>query len=158
MTLRIIAFATLLLTIGFTPGQAHSYKAGHLEIGHPWARASRGASVAVGYLHVTNNGATEDYLTGVSSVVSPRAEIHTTEIVDGVARMRHAGAAGIKIAAGETLELKPGGAHIMFIDLTRPIANGESFNGTVSFKIAGSVTVKFSAKPPGDKTLVHAHH
>src|SRR4030088_2695896 len=44
---------------------AHDYKAGAIEIGHPWARATpRGASVAAGYIKLTNTGSTPDRLVG----------------------------------------------------------------------------------------------
>jgi copper(I)-binding protein len=63
----------------------------------------------------------------------------------GVMRMREI-AGGLEIAPGATVELKPGGYHVMFMDLTRQLQQGESVKGTLVFEKAGKVEVEFKAE------------
>jgi periplasmic copper chaperone A len=71
---------TLLITglLGLAVATAHArdYKAGSLDIADPWSRATpQGASVAAGYMKITNTGATSDRLISGSSDVASRVEI-----------------------------------------------------------------------------------
>ncbi|MBP0574505.1 copper chaperone PCu(A)C, partial [Mycobacterium tuberculosis] len=78
-TLARFASAGLVAAILSSPtaGLAHGYKAGPIEIGHPWTRATApGAPVAGGYLKLTNTGQDADTLVGASFEAAGRAEIH----------------------------------------------------------------------------------
>src|SRR5688572_28791206 len=85
---------------------AHEYNLGPLKIGHPWARATpKGATVAGGYLKITNTGTAPDRLVGGSAAFAGRSEIHEMSEEGGVMKMRHL-PRGIEIRPGETVELK----------------------------------------------------
>src|SRR5829696_5659850 len=69
--------------------QAHEFKVGAIEISHPWARATpKGATVAGGYVKITNTGKEADRLAGGSSPVAGRFEIHHMSMNNGVMQMR----------------------------------------------------------------------
>ncbi|TIN73884.1 MAG: copper chaperone PCu(A)C, partial [Mesorhizobium sp.] len=82
--LGLAVFALLLFAC--VPGaQAHEFKAGDLEVGHPWSRATPpGAKVAGGYFTVTNKGGSPDRLLSISSDISDKAELHEMSVKDGV--------------------------------------------------------------------------
>ena len=44
---------------------------------------------------------------------------------------------------------KPGGYHVMFIDLKRQLKEGETVKGTLTFEKAGTVPVEFAVQPVG---------
>ena len=68
--------------------------------------------------------------------------------MDGdVIRMRPVEA--IDVPAGSTVRLEPGGLHIMFVGLERPLAEGERFAATLSFERSGSVAVAFAVMGVG---------
>lgn len=144
----------MALLLGAAPlASAHDYKAGTLEIGHPWSRATPpGASVAAGYLSITNNGDAADRLVGVSSAISEKGEIHkmSVESGTGVMTMRPV-ADGVEIPAGETVTLEPGNIHLMFVGLKQPAKQGERFKGTLTFEHAGSVEVDYAVEAIGGK-------
>ncbi len=124
-----IAAAALFAVLHAGPLQAQDIKAGTLEIKQPWARATpKGAQVGGGYFSVTNTGKTADRLVGGSSEVSGKFEIHSMTMDNGVMRMRPV-AGGLEIKPGETLVLKPGGYHIMFMDLKKPLTKGATIQG-----------------------------
>jgi copper(I)-binding protein len=119
-----------------------------LTIARPWARASAGpARNAVGYMTIGNAGAVDDRLVAVSAGISERAGLHT-HIMDGeVMRMRPVDA--IDVPAGSTVRLEPGGLHIMFVGLARPLEEGERFAATLSFERSGAVVVEFAVMGVG---------
>jgi copper(I)-binding protein len=143
---RHAALAALLVTLS-APALAKDYKAGALEIGQPWTRATpKGAAVAGGFMTIRNTGTAPDRLVGGSFEASKRVEVHEMKVdAGGVMRMREI-AGGLEIAPGATVELKPGGYHVMFMDLTRQLQQGESVKGTLVFEKAGKVEVEFKAE------------
>lgn len=137
---------------------ADTFKAGDITISAPWTRATPGgAKVAGGYLKVTNNGKTPDKLLGGMTSVAGRMEIHEMTMSGGVMQMRPQ-LAGLEIKPGETVELKPGGFHVMFLDLKRQLKDGETVNATLQFEQAGTVEVTFKVGPIGGSSSPHQHH
>jgi len=126
-----------------------SYKVGSLTITAPWARATpEGAPVAGGYLTITNNGSEPDRLVGGSLAAAARFEVHEMAIQNGVMRMRPV-AGGLEIKPGETVELKPGGYHVMFMGLRQRLKAGETVTGTLEFARAGKVEISYAIRPMG---------
>jgi copper(I)-binding protein len=143
----MIRIMSILLAAAFAalaiPASAHSFSVGSLNIAHPWARATpKGATIGGGYLKITNTGTTPDRLVGGTSTVSKGFEIHQMSMENGIMKMRPL-ADGVEIKPGETVEFKPGGYHIMFVGLTRPLVKGEHVNATLHFEKAGTVKVDF---------------
>jgi copper(I)-binding protein len=128
---------------------AEEYKLGALTIKDPWARATpKGASVGGGYVIVTNNGPEPDRLIGASLADAGRVELHEMSMVGSVMKMRPV-TDGMEIKPGETVGLKPGGYHMMFLNLRNPLVQGEMVDGTLVFQKAGTVQVKFKVESIG---------
>src|SRR5215475_3878006 len=146
-----------------TAASAGDYKAGSLDISDPWSRATpKGSSVAAGYMKITNSGSAPDRLISGSSDVASKFQVHEMKMENGVAKMRPV--KGLEIKPGETVELKPGGLHVMFVGLKKPLSAGEHFKATLVFEKAGPVNVEYdvlamgsqpSGSMPGMKT--HGH-
>ena len=107
---------------------------------------------------IENRGATADRFVSVSvsAEIAGRAEIHEMAVTDGVMRMRplpH----GIEIASGMNARMEPGGLHIMFVDLKRPLEKGERFKATLNFEQAGSVDVEFVVEAMGGAPQHQGH-
>ncbi len=125
------------------------YAAGKLRIERPWSRATpRSAPVAAGYFKITNAGAEADRLTGVVSDISGHSTIHEMAMEAGVMKMR-ALANGLEIKPGASVELKPGGFHLMFEDLKAGLTEGQSFKAALIFEKAGRVEVDFAVMALG---------
>lgn len=82
-----------------------------------------GAKVGVAFLNIHNPTDEELTLTKVSSSVIGRVEIHRTEIVDDVAKMRKMD--NVSVESQESVAFTHGGYHIMLMDLTEPLMPGE---------------------------------
>lgn len=147
MRLKFTLFIATVVSIVFAVmAHAHDYKTATLQIDHPWTRVTpKGAAVAGGYVKIQNKGSTADRLIGASGEVSGRTELHEMTMEGNVMRMR-ALANGIEIPAGGSIELKPGGLHIMFMELKAPLEQGKHFKGTLLFEKAGTVQVDFAVE------------
>jgi periplasmic copper chaperone A len=132
-----------LLASAAHPALTHGFKAGSLQIVHPWARATpAGAKTGVGYCVIANSSAVPDRLLSATAEIAGRTEIHEMAVKDGIMTMR-ALPDGLAILANGSAELTPSGYHLMFLDLRRPLKQGESFPGTLTFEKAGTVSVTF---------------
>ena len=144
----MVRLVAVLLALAAGAAAAHEFKVGTLTVEHPWARASVDTSrPTAAYLNVRNDGDADDELIGVSSPAAGRAEIHQTKMENGVMKMLPTGA--IVIPAGQTLELKPGGYHVMLMDLKRPLREGDVLPLILTFRKAGNVEVEVSVEKIG---------
>jgi copper(I)-binding protein len=113
-----------------------------VTIEHPWARATApGAKVAAGYMVVKNAARAGDRLVGAVSPAAARVELHVHVNEGGVMRMREVPA--YEIPAKGTFEAKPGGAHLMFVEIRRPFVEGERIPVTLRFERSGEVRAEF---------------
>jgi copper(I)-binding protein len=152
MTRIAFIFSAVLVACVAMPAQAEDVTAGGLKISASWARATpKGASVGAGYMKITNTGNATDRLVGGSTGVSDRFEVHAMSMDNGVMQMRSMDK-GIEIKPGETVELKPGGYHVMFVGLKEPLAQGQPIKATLLFEKAGTVDVIFSVEGIGAQT------
>ena len=129
---------------------------GQVEIEKPWMRATPpGAKVAAGYMIVRNKSGSPDRLVGASSPAAARLETHV-HIKDGeILRMREAKT--LDVPAKGTLELKPGGAHLMFVDIKQPLKEGDKVPVTLKFEKAGEVKAEFHVGRLTAPPMQHQH-
>jgi copper(I)-binding protein len=135
-----------------------SVKVGTLVIDAPWTRATpAGAKVAGGYMSITNTGTAPDRLIGGSFPLAGRFEVHEMAVNNGIMTMRELGR-GLEIGPGQKVELKPGGLHVMFMDLKSQVREGQPVKGTLVFEKAGTVEVDYRVAPIGARAPgAHAH-
>lgn len=135
-----------------------------VEVEEPWARPARvtageaaqmeshgqdghggghhhgaGATSAI-YMILRNDGSEADRLVAARSDVANAVELHRSEVVDGVMRMRQVEA--IEVPARGEERLVPGGYHIMLIGLTRDLAVGEEIEVELEFEKSGVKTIE----------------
>lgn len=133
---------------------------------HAYATAE-GATTGAIFMTLTNPGTVSDRLIGVRTGKAPRAEIHESFVdeADGTMQMRQV-EGGLDVSPGTPLELKPGGYHIMLLDLSEPLVEGQTFETTLTFQNAGDITVPVTITAPGksatetlgsEMTAPHAH-
>ena len=123
----------LLLVLAAAPAMAQ------VSVENAWARATApGARLAAGYMVMRNAGA-PDRLIGASSPAAERVEMHVTERDGDVARMKQVKGYEVK----STFELKPGGAHLMFVNIKAPFKAGEKIPVVLRFEKAGEVKTQF---------------
>lgn len=163
--LLIAALAAAVVSpLTSTPASARDFTAGGVKVSDPWTRVTPpAAKVAGGFMKLTNTGTVADKLLGGSSPVTGRIEVHEMSLDGGIMKMREL-SQGLEIKPGETVELKPGSFHIMFLELKAPIKPGATVKGTLIFEKAGPVEIEYRVAPLGAKgpnaasTTGHHHH
>ncbi len=137
--------AILAAALVSSAANAASIGVGPLKIENAFARPTPGgATVAAGYVTIVNSGNTPDRLVSVTSDISAKTQIHEMKMNNGVMEMREL-PNGLPIPAGATVALKPGGYHIMFVDIKHPVKPGDVIHTTLTFEKAGKVDVAFKA-------------
>ena len=126
-----------------------------ITISNGWARETApGQSAAAAYLTIVNQGEGEDRLISVEAEKPAVATLHSTSSTDGIARMRRL-EAGLDIGPRSTVELKPGGTHIMLTGLGQRLSPGESIGLTLAFARSGKRTLAVRVVPAGDDGQSH---
>jgi copper(I)-binding protein len=111
-----------------------------------WARATPGQS-KIGAAYLTIESPVADRIVSAASPVAARAEMHTHTTEGGVMKMRQVD--GIPVTPGIPTVLKPGGQHVMLIDLKAPLVEGQSFPLALTLEKAGRVDVMVKVEKAG---------
>lgn len=146
---RAFACAAALSCLWSQPALAGDARHGDLVISKAWSRATPGgAKVAGGYLTIENKGAAPERLKAASTTLAAKTEIHEMAINNGVMTMRPLHS-GLAIAPGQSVQLAPGGGHLMFEGLKAPLHQGDQVPVTLSFEHAGEVKVTLDVQAIG---------
>jgi periplasmic copper chaperone A len=134
--------------IGFScAAQAQKAKVGSIEIEHAYTRATvPGQKVGGGFMKIENKGAA-DSLVSATSPIAGEVQLHEMAMDGNVMKMRQV--KDIVVPAGGTVELKPGGMHIMFMNIKAPLKAGEAVPVKLKFAKAGEVEVKMPVDAMG---------
>ncbi len=125
-------FFTLL-----TLGALTACMSGKLSINDAWARPALAGNNAAVYFVIDNTSAPADVLLSASSDVAQAAEIHTSEIQNDVMKMLWQ--EKITIHFNTKVELKPGGMHVMLVNLKSDLKPGETIMLTLRFQNSGEM-------------------
>ncbi len=101
-----------------------------------------GAKNAAGYLSIINEGSVPDRLVSVDSDVSDKTKLQDSK-ANGATDLSD----GIEIPAGGTVNLAPGGDHVVFLNIHHPVKAGDIIHATLGFENAGQIDIGFHAEP-----------
>ena len=114
-----------------------------IKVEKPWTRATApGAAVGGGFATIRNTGKSADRLLSASTPAAASVELHEMSRVNDVMKMREV--KNMEVPANGVLELKPGGFHLMFINLKAPFKQGERVPVTLKFEKAGEMKVELA--------------
>lgn len=132
------------LSLAHSDAKGSDYRIGQLKIENPYARATApGQKVAGGFMKIESKGAA-DQLIAASSPVAGVMQLHTMAMDGNVMIMREV--KGIDVPANGSVELKPGGLHLMFMDIKTPLKAGETVPVKLKFQKSGEVEVKLQVR------------
>jgi copper(I)-binding protein len=115
------------------------------KVSEAWIRLMPpNVTMTAAYATISSDSA--DMLVSVSSDIAGKAEIHETSMENGMMNMRPIEAVDIEV--GSVVELKPQGKHIMLIDLTRSLEEGEQVDLELEFTESGKQSVSFTVRKP----------
>lgn len=105
--------------------------------------------VAAAYMTIKNEGTADDKLLSVTCGICGSTMVHQTVVdEESVASMKMVDA--LVIPAGKSVELKPGGTHIMLMDLKEPVSGKEKIDLGLKFENAGDMKIEAPVRKLGD--------
>ena len=138
---------TVLLTYSSTTiahnHAGNEYQLGQLKIETPYTRSTvPGQKAAGGFMKISNAGSTDQLI----SASSPAGimDLHTMVMDGNVMKMREVKT--IEVPANGSVELKPGGLHLMFFDIKSPFNAGETVTVKLKFQKAGEIEIKLPVR------------
>ncbi len=139
--LALEVLTAIALTLGSILASTPGVLANDVMVKGAFARASAVPTAKAGavYMTLSNQAAAPDKLLQITTDSAASAEVHETAEKDGVATMRPI--SSLEIPAGGSVELKPGGYHIMLMGLKAPLKKGGMIMLQLKFEHAGMVDV-----------------
>ena len=142
LTLSLAASLAVLSAPTFAAGAADS-----VTVVDPYVRQAPPGATTTGAFMVLKNGGTKDIkLVKADNPASKTTELHTHLNEGGVMKMRPVKDIEVK-AKGEAV-LKPGGLHVMLIDMKAPMKDGDVIPITLTFDDGSSKKVDVPVKKP----------
>jgi len=149
---RFVA-ACIALAVAPTTAFSADFTVKSLDVKAPFARATPpGAKSAGVFMTIENKGREADRLLSAASSAAGIVEIHEMKMDGGMMQMREV--KDVELKPGATVELKPGGYHVMLMDLKQPLKQGDTVPVMLRFEKAGTLEVKASVEAMG---ATHAH-
>ena len=150
ITLLILSVVIFVSTVAHS--QSREADKMKVRIEGAWARrapmmkgdSTAGSGNGAVYLTIINPGNVSDDVIAASSDVAENAELHESYEESGMMMMRPM--IKLHVPAGAKLEMKPGGYHIMLINLKRELKAGQVISVTLVLQKAGRVPVRAMVK------------
>ena len=138
--LFVFTIVISLLTVFVLTDRSPAPSVDEISVSDAWVRATPpGAKTAAVYLTINNPDA-DDALVAAETNVADEAQLHTHRHDDGMMRMQQVDR--FELPGGETIELKPGGNHLMLIDIYRPMEPGNSIELRLIFEQNSPLTLQ----------------
>lgn len=106
-----------------------------------WSRPATAGATGVGFMTLRNPDRTADALVAVESPLAARVEIHRSSLSGGMAMMQMSPHVPLPVGGGVTFA--PGGYHLMFLNLSRPLKLGDRLPATLVFASGARIKVRF---------------
>jgi len=128
--------------------QAQTFNLGSVAVVNAYTRATApGQQVAGGFLKIENKANIPDQLVSASSPAAGEVQLHEMAMDGNVMKMRQV--KDIPIPADGSVELKPGGYHLMFLNLKGPFVAGQTVPVKLKFAKAGEMELKLPVNAVG---------
>ena len=143
----LVIAGTAVLGSAYAQSVTKTVTANSIKIEDAYTRATvPGQQVAGGFMKIENKGSV-DQLISASSPVAGEVQLHEMAMEGNVMKMRQV--KDIPVPAGGSIELKPGGLHLMFMNIKAPLTAGETVPVKLKFAKAGEVEVKMPVNAMG---------
>lgn len=156
-TFTLLILFALLALVACNTTNNRAVNGAAITVEAPWARPAMAmegdmgtdsATVSAAYMVLTNSGPQEDRLLSATSPAATAIEIHETTMDANNVMQMHPIEGGLVVPANSSVEMKPGGIHIMLIGLTQDIAVGGTVPLTLTFERAGTIEVQAEVREP----------
>jgi len=138
--------AAAVLGAACAPKDAAVDAANPLSTREAWARPADSGAMSAVYFTLGNTGNASDTLVGVASDVAARTEMHVS--MQQGRTMHMSPVTSLPVPAGDSVAFRPLGAHVMLMDLRRPLVPGDTLSVTLRFQSGRTVEVRAGVRQP----------
>jgi len=145
------------LAAGFLSLAAAAQQPAAIVLTDAWVRALPPAQAnTAAYLTVTNNSGAAIMITGGSVPIAEKVEIHTTREIDGYMRMEPV--QDLPVAPGQSVQLAPGGTHLMLLGLSQMPQPGATVKLCLELAGGDEVCTEAGVRKTASAQKSHDHH
>ncbi|HDY83842.1 MAG: copper chaperone PCu(A)C [Gammaproteobacteria bacterium] len=128
-----------------------------VELAGAWVRALPPTQTnTAAYLTLTNRGDTGITIVGASADLAGKVEFHTAREIDGYMHMEQL--QDLPVAAGQSLQLAPGGTHLMLLGLARMPLSGETVHLCLELATGHEVCTVAEVRKTAGIMQAHIYH
>ncbi|WP_082671997.1 copper chaperone PCu(A)C [Thiomicrospira sp. XS5] len=136
----------LIISLGLNAQAWAASVADSIKIENPYVRmVPPGAPATAAFMVIDNTGSKDHALVSAKAYINKVTELHTHIHDNGVMRMRQV--PKIDLPAGQKTALQPGGLHIMLINLTEPVKEGQHIKIDLTFDDGSTKTIDAIGRP-----------
>jgi copper(I)-binding protein len=144
----VLIFAVMMMAACGTTPETNTSSEPQIKVMEPWSRPSpMTAGNGAVYMMLMNEGGTGDALISADTDVAEVVELHETKMEGDVMKMSPV--AKVEIPAGSSTALKPGGLHVMLINLQEQLVPGEKIKLTLNFEKSDPLTIEAEIREMG---------
>ena len=148
--------AVCIFIFGVLANTAFAHADGGIVVKDAWVReAPPSAPVLAAYMTIENHTDKDKVLTGVTSSVFKKIEMHKTVNKDGMASMEQQNE--LPIAAESAVKLEPGGFHLMLFNPAKTLKAGDDISFTLKFANGSTSIVNATVKKAMGGSEHHHH-
>jgi periplasmic copper chaperone A len=140
--MRALASIAFLAAAAATAAGAEAYRQGPVVVDQAWSRPAAVGTNAAGYMVVANHGSAPVTVNAVESPAARKVEMHQSTMTGGVMSMKRV--ESLLVPAGGAVTFAPGGYHLMFFGLIKPLKTGEVLPATLAFADGRRLKIAFT--------------
>lgn len=140
LSITLLALLLAGSAVGCGDGSEAAVEPGEIRVVEAFTPVPPNPEIASAYLVIDNGSTVDDELVGASTDIAGAVEIHHT-VEDDEGRSMMEELDRLEIPAGARVTLEPGGLHLMLLQVSEPLAIGDTFDLELDFTEAGEVSV-----------------
>lgn len=147
MKKKIITLSIIVVLFSFAITACGSAS---IEVTEVWGRPGQVGGNSAAYFKIKNASLGKDKLLSASADIARAVELHMS-MMSGEGegqKMQMIPQEFVEISGLKTTEFKPGGLHVMFIDLNTDLKPGDSYKLNLQFEKAGEIQLEVPVREP----------
>ena len=146
-----------VLAAGLVSLAAVAEQQSDIVLDNVWVRALPPTQTnTAAYLTISNRGEQAITVTAASTSLAGTVEIHTTREIDGYMRMEQL--QDLSVPAGQSVQLAPGGTHLMLMELATMPAPGETVRLCLELATGDAICTEADVRKSAVGQQTHDHH
>jgi copper(I)-binding protein len=134
-------FGFVVFALIFILASCQANPSEEIKVENVWGRPGTAGGNSALYFMINNSSGQDDVLLKAESSAAKNVELHMSSM-DASGKMSMSPQEKVEVSAGEKVEFKPGGLHVMLINLQSDLTVGQKINVSLTFEKAGKIELE----------------